>query len=185
MYSLRPVTDTDLPLLLEWRNQPEIREKMYTRHVISEAEHYAYFERIKNDPTKKYFLCVDHEGTPVGVVNFGQIDLQNHNAFWGFYSGDMKRRGIGTQMAYLALNYAFDVLSLHKLSGEVLSTNTPSLEFHKKVGFQTEGVFREHYLAPTGYLDIYRLAILKDAWNDEWRARTAARLQQRASDAAR
>lgn len=178
MFTMRPVTFDDLPLILEWRNRPEIREKMFTTHEISPEEHYSYFERSLDDPTREHFLCVTEDDVPVGVVNFHQIDLLNRNAFWGFYSGDPTRRGIGTQMGFLALNHAFGALNLHKLMGEVLSTNAPSLEFHEKLGFHTEGVFRDMILTPAGYVNVHRLTIFKDEWESEWRQKCETRLRR-------
>lgn len=178
MFTLRPVQFNDLPLILEWRNRPEIRKLMFTTHEISTEEHYAYFERSWNDLTKRHLLCVAEDGTPVGVVNLNGIDVRNRNAFWGFYSGDPSQRGIGTWMGYLALNYAFDVLELHKLMGEVLSTNEPSLHFHKKLGFQLEGVFKEQVLTPEGFADVHRFAHFQNSWVDEWRPKVEARLRR-------
>lgn len=170
MFSLRPMTDDDLMMVLEWRNHPNVREHMYTTHVISEVEHRAYFARVKNDFTKKYLICVDEEGAPVGVVNFVDINRANGTAFWGFYSGDQSRRGVGTQMEFLALAHAFEVLDLRKLNAEVLSTNPAVLAFHEKFGFQVEGVFKEHHVVNGEYADIYRIALFRDAWQTEWKA---------------
>ena len=163
MFRLRPVADEDLPLILEWRNRPDIREKMYTTHLISQEEHEAYFERVKTDPSKAYFICEDEAGEPLGVVNFVDIDARNRSAFWGFYAG-VTRRGVGSQMEYLALEHAFESLGLHKLNGEVLASNRPVVEFHQKFGFKIEGVLREHHLTPEGYMDVIRIAMLEDEW---------------------
>ncbi len=63
-YRLRPVEPRDLDLILEWRNRPEIRSNMYTSRIITREEHYNYFERVWDDPTKQYFLCVDSADAP-------------------------------------------------------------------------------------------------------------------------
>ncbi len=175
MYSLRDVEVTDLQLILQWRNRPEIREKMYTTHEISWDEHQAYFNKVWNDDTKRYLLCIDDEGHPVGVVNFADIDRVNNRAFWGFYSGDTSKRGVGTQMELLALTLAFDEMHLHKLSAEVLSTNQPVLDFHLKFGFQLEGTFRQHHLTQAGYVDVHRIGLLRSEWESKWRDVAQAR----------
>ena len=163
-YHLRPVEPRDLDLILEWRNRPEIRRNMYTSHVITPEEHHAYFERVLNDPTKQYFLCVDKNDTPVGVVNFVDIDQHNKTASWAFYSGDLTRRGVGTTMEYLALNHAFHDLELEKLNCEVLDFNYPVVQFHLKFGFRIEGIFRKAHLHDHRRADIYRLAIFRADW---------------------
>lgn len=178
MFALRPMTDDDLMMVLEWRNQPHVREHMYTTHVISEEEHRAYFARVKDDVSKQYLICTDEEGTPVGLVNFVDIDPANGTAFWGFYSGDPTRRGVGTRMEYLALVHAFEVLNLRKLNGEVLSTNPAVLAFHEKFGFQVEGVFKQHHAVKDGYADIHRIALFRQDWLDKWKAVAEERVRK-------
>ncbi|MFP4495817.1 MAG: hypothetical protein ACLFN3_07835 [Halochromatium sp.] len=41
--ALKPLTDTDLELILPWRNAPAVRRAMYSHHEISLAEHRAWF----------------------------------------------------------------------------------------------------------------------------------------------
>lgn len=176
MFSLRPMTDDDLMMVLEWRNHPNVREHMFNSHVISEAEHRAYFARVERDPSKQYLICLDEDAVPVGAVNFVEIDEAHRTAFWGFYSGDRSRRGIGTQMGYLALNHAFENLGIRKLNAEVLASNPVGLSFHERLGFQVEGVFKKHRMAGDGYVDIYRIALFRDAWQSKWRIVTVDRM---------
>jgi UDP-4-amino-4,6-dideoxy-N-acetyl-beta-L-altrosamine N-acetyltransferase len=153
----------DLDLVLEWRNKPEIRMNMYTSHVISREEHYAWFERVALDSTKRYFICMADE-TPVGVVGFVDIMETAKTASWAFYSGDLSRRGIGSQMEYLALNYAFDELGLEKLNCEVLDFNQAVIKLHRKFGFEIEGIFKAQHYDGEKYHDIYRLAMFRKDW---------------------
>ncbi|MBW2647156.1 MAG: UDP-4-amino-4,6-dideoxy-N-acetyl-beta-L-altrosamine N-acetyltransferase, partial [Deltaproteobacteria bacterium] len=164
MYRLRPMNKKDIELVLEWRNRPEIRNNMYTTHVISKEEHYAYFENVWNDITKKYFICETHDGNPAGVVNFTNIDTKNKTAFWAFYSGDLKMRGVGKWMEYLALNYAFESMDLHKLSCEVLDFNYAVVAFHREFGFKIEGIFRRHHYTGDRFADVYRLSMFREDW---------------------
>lgn len=163
MYFLKPLTVGDLDIVLAWRNHPDVRKNMYTQHEISRDEHYAWFERIKGDETKRYLICMANE-EPVGLINFVDINPTHKTASWGFYSGDVSKRGVGTQMEFLALNYAFEDLGLEKLCCEVLSFNASVISFHRKFGFDVEGIFRKQFFDGEQYHDIYRLAMFKADW---------------------
>lgn len=163
MYQLRPMTEEYLDLVLEWRNKPEIRNNMYTTHIITRDEHYSWFEKIKQDISKRYLICT-YLDQPVGVVNFIDINPVHKTAMWAFYSGNTSKRGVGSWMEFLALNYAFEELLLEKLNCEVLSFNYPVVSLHRKFGFKIEGIFKHHYLKGDQYSDIYRLAIFKRDW---------------------
>lgn len=163
-YRLRPMTVADLETVRSWRNLPAVRENMYTRHEITREEHEAYFARALVDRSKRYFLCEDEQGDPVGVVSFTEIDEAHGTATWAFYSGDASRRGVGSWMELLALDHAFTELGLTKLSCEVLEWNEPVIRFHLKHGFRREGIFRRHHVKDGHRYDIHRLAIFRDDW---------------------
>jgi UDP-4-amino-4,6-dideoxy-N-acetyl-beta-L-altrosamine N-acetyltransferase len=164
MYSLRPMNETDMDLVLEWRNTPEIRANMYTSHVIGKEEHRRWSVAALADPSKRLLMCVDANGVSVGVVTFSDISTEHRTATWAFYSGDASRRGVGSEMEVLALDYAFGELALEKLNCEVLSFNMPVVEFHRKHGFRIEGVFRSHFLRDGARHDVYRLAHFRKSW---------------------
>lgn len=67
-------------------------------------------------------------------------------------------------MEFLALEYAFTQLALHKLHCEVLAFNAPVIRLHQKFGFQVEGVFREHHRIENDFVDVYRLGLLVHEW---------------------
>ncbi len=136
---------------------------MYTTHEISLDEHRSWFERMKDDPTKLYFLYLDDEA-PLGVVGFNDIHRDNQTASWGFYAGDAAPRGTGTRMLLAALDHAFGSLRLEKLWSEVLAFNAAGLALHRKLGFQLEGVFRSHHVVGSERVDVHRLGILRSEW---------------------
>lgn len=164
MYSLRAINATDKDLVLEWRNRPEIRVNMYTSHLISKVEHERWFCAAMVDQSKRLLMCVDDNDEPVGVIIFSDINVEHRTATWAFYSGNVGRRGVGSAMEVLALDYAFGELALEKLNCEVLSFNMPVVDFHRKHGFRIEGVFRSHYVRDGGRHDVYRLALFRKSW---------------------
>ena len=56
------------------------------------------------------------------------------------------------------LNYGFNKLKLHKISLGVFSNNLPAIKLYKKIGFKTEGKFRDECLRRGKYLDMLSMA---------------------------
>lgn len=162
--TIRDIEDAELELMLSWRNAPHARRNMYTRHLISLEEHLAWWERIKMDARHRYFMYEDHS-EPLGIVGFNNIDILNRNASWAFYSSPSAPRGTGSRMEFLALDYAFFKLDLHRLFCEVLAFNEPVIRLHQKFGFKVEGIFKEHHLSDDGFIDVYRLGLLANEWD--------------------
>jgi len=160
---LKIIDENDLPLIFSWRNHPKVRENMYSTHEITWEEHKSWFEKVKIDPTIKYFLYMDNH-LPLGVINFTQFYPARGNAFWGFYAGADSPKGTGIKMEYEALEYAFNVLNLHKLNCEVIYFNQAVINLHRKSGFMEEGLFRDFHYDGKAYHHVVRLGILKNEW---------------------
>lgn len=163
---LREIKESELELIREWRNRKDVRLNMYNRHEISKSEHLEWWSSLGKSDDKKYFIYEDLNSNAVAVVYFTQINKVDNSSFWGFYLGECAAKGAGAFVEYVAIDYAFNVLGLHKLNCEVLAFNAPVLKMHAKFGFETEGVFREQHLYNENYVDIYRLGILKKEWLD-------------------
>lgn len=161
--SVRKLKREDLELVLQWRNEPAVRNNMYTNHVITIEEHSAWFEKCQTDESVVN-LIFERNMMPAGIISFSKINCLQGTAEWAFYSGNTSIRGVGTLMELCALRYAFNKLSLRKLCCEVLSFNESVIKFHKKFGFQVEGIKKKHYLRDEQVFDIYQLAIFKDEW---------------------
>ena len=179
MNSLRDLGWNDREMILEWRNQPEVADYMYTDHTILPDEHEKWFHRIMQDPTCRYWVIVC-DGQDVGLVNLTNIDLKNRRCYWGFYiaSGDTRGKGVGSFVEYSMLNYVFETLGLNKLCCEVFSMNEAVVRMHQGFGFKQEVFFYQHIFKQGKPFDIFCLAILKTEWDlrkDEVRQKLIAR----------
>ena len=162
---LRTIAEEDLEQVLLWRNEPGVRKNMYTNHLISWKEHKAWFENVKNDHLKRYFIFYSKK-KDLGVINFTDIDFHAGSAFWGFYASKKSPPGTGLMMEYCALKYAFDELRLHKLNCEVIEFNKSVINMHKKYGFKVEGTFRDYCFDGKRYHDVVRLGITENEWEE-------------------
>ena len=55
-YSLRPLEERDLQMVLQWRNSERVHSKMLTDHKIVWEEQFAWFQRIKDNPIKRNLI---------------------------------------------------------------------------------------------------------------------------------
>lgn len=151
-------------MVLTWRNAPKVRQNMFNSHEISYQEHCNWFSRIQNDDCCFWYIYIDEQGTPNGVISFTDYNRLWRNAFWGFYTGTQAPIGTGLKMEYEAIEHAFNELDLNKLNCEVLGFNTGVVTMHKQFGFKQEGIFRENYYDGTTYHDVIRLSLLRREW---------------------
>lgn len=140
--SIRAVTLDDLPMVLAWRNHPDVRRFMFTQHEISLDEHRNWFAKVSQDATRR-LLIVEEAQNPIGYVQFSNV-VTGGVADWGFYARPDAPKGSGRKLGAMALAHAFGPLSLHKVCGQAIDTNQASIAFHKRLGFSQEGVLRDH-----------------------------------------
>jgi len=160
---LRGIKDSELELMRTWRNAPNVRANMYTRHEIGAEEHHQWWLSVQSREDQHYFMY-ELAGKPTGIVAFSGIDKASENSSWAFYTAPEAPKGSGTKMEFLALDYAFTDFRLHKLHCEVLAFNAPVIKLHQKFGFKVEGVLREHHKVDGTFVDIYRLGLLASEW---------------------
>jgi UDP-4-amino-4,6-dideoxy-N-acetyl-beta-L-altrosamine N-acetyltransferase len=147
---LREVTVEDLEMVRAWRNHPDIKKFMFTQKEVLPDEHAAWFERVKNDKSKKILIYMENT-LPLGFIQFATIRNQDTIIDWGFYLSPNANKGTGTKMTKLGLGYAFNQLKAHKIFAEILEYNVPSIRLHQKLGFSQEGVLRDHYFDGQDY----------------------------------
>lgn len=157
------MTNADLEQVLAWRNEPDIRRYMLTQHEISLTEHRQWYERNSQDPTRR-LLIVEEDGMALGFVHFSGV-APGGIADWGFYAAPGAAKGSGHKLGVTVLNFAFGTLGLHKVCGQALDFNEASIRFHRKLGFQQEGVLRQQHKGADGYHDLICFGLLREEWN--------------------
>ncbi|MGE4501397.1 MAG: UDP-4-amino-4,6-dideoxy-N-acetyl-beta-L-altrosamine N-acetyltransferase [Thiomicrospira sp.] len=140
-FRLRPIREEDKQRILAWRNHAEVRAVMLTDHLISEAEHEAWWQRVaqQQDVIR---LIVEQDLQPVAFVNFYQINRRNRQAWWGFYIdnagvvGHQARLALFSAIEQLVLDYAQHELDLVELYCEMLEDNQVAIAMHARAGFE-------------------------------------------------
>ncbi len=155
----------DRDTVRDWRNLPTVARYMYTDRKIPAEEHALWFDRVVDDPTCTYWI-ITCDDADVGLACITGIDRTHSRCSWAFYiaSTDLRGRGVGSVVEHTVLSHVFDTLGLEKLCCEVLDSNAPVIEMHKRFGFVEEGRMRRHIRKGDTWLDVVALAMLRDEW---------------------
>lgn len=162
--TVRELTEDDLPIVLAWRNHPEVRNFMLTQHEISLEEHSQWFARVQFDKTRQQLIVMDGLA-PLGFVQFHTVG-QRGIADWGFYVRPDAPKGSGTKLGQAALMHGFNVLGLHKVCGQAIESNLASIAFHQKMGFIEEGRLRDQQRIGEQYHTLVCFGLLAKEWQE-------------------
>lgn len=159
--TLQKATLEDAPFLAECYNQIEFRRLYrlsFTQPVSNEV-----FERelATQKPTllntlKKIEWIIyrkqnEHtESLPIGLVSLVDINLIHKTAEFqiGIAQSKDKLVGIAAEASFLAMEFAFKILALHKLYSYVYGFNQHSQRSTLSLGFTQEGLLRKQYWDP-------------------------------------
>lgn len=162
---LRDVTPADRDRLLQWRNQPDVAQWMYTDSLISEADHANWFAAALVDPARRYWI-ITLEGEPVGLANLADISPAHRRCAWAYYlaSPAVRGKGVGAYVEYWVIEQVFGPMGLTKLWCEVLVENEAVWKLHESFGFQREALFRQHVWKAGAPCDVVGLGLLAEDW---------------------
>jgi len=160
MVTFREMTGEDLEFFLEVRNScaPEF---LHDSRVFKLNEAYKWWVY---GPKKEYYI-IEYNGVKIGYFRTSNYSEDNKNIYIG---ADLHSDWRGMGLSYVAyrqfIPFMFEYLNLHKISLEVLATNTRAINLYKKLGFVEEGRKRDEVLKNGVYVDSVIMSILKDEY---------------------
>jgi ribosomal-protein-alanine N-acetyltransferase len=103
---------------------------------------------------------------PIGLIHVRTLGPEFVIADWGFAIGsEFWGTGVFAEAAELVLDFAFDVLGVHRLEARAALCNGRGNGAMKKLGAEREGILRHSFLRDGDFLDQVVWSILQDDWN--------------------
>jgi len=103
--------------------------------------------------------------TPVGIFQVRSLEPAFGTAEWGFaLAPECWGTGMFTDGAALLVDFAFDVIGVHRLEARAALKNGRGNGALRKLGAVQEGVLRRSFLRNGEYLDQALWTILQDDW---------------------
>jgi len=164
-YSIRPIEEKDLKLLLEWRNSERIHSLMLTDHKITWDEHNKWFQKISKYNPKRNFVF-EYQSIPIGYMGYTEFDEINKTCSPGAYLGECCGNipiDAALYLFYYTVEYAFEVLKQKALITTVFKTNKRALKIDKILGYEI--IDSKQVIKNNEIKDIYILKMTKEIWN--------------------
>lgn len=176
---LRPISLDDTDYIIGWRNSPNIIQRLFNQEKLTKAMHLKFYK--ENIETGKYmqFMVerIDESNVcsyPIGTAFFKNIDLWNQKCEYGIFTKDMNlwKEEFGYLPTLLMLKKAFEEMNMNKVYLYVYSTSEEEISVFQKCGFKIEGKLSQEIKSHNKYRDVYYMAILKEAFEENQRRDT-------------
>ncbi len=166
---LTALTQIDLPTVTQWYQNPEFSR------LFDALPAYP-----KTEPVLAQWLTNTHQATDtflfairpldddvlIGYVELDGILWTHRVSGVSIAIGEAKHwgKGYGYEVMQLVLRFAFDELNLHRIQLTVFSYNERAIALYEKLGFQREGVHRDHLQCDGKRYDMYLYGLLRSEW---------------------
>ena len=166
--TLRELRTSDAASLLALLTTEEV-----TRFISPPPTTLDGFERFINWASREReagrYLCFavvpDGYDTAVGLFQVRQLDPMFGTAEWGFAIGSaFWGTGLFAAGAELVIEFAFDVIGVHRLEARAAVQNGRGNGALRKLGAVQEGILRKSFLKGGKYIDQSLWTILHDDW---------------------
>jgi|SaaInlStandDraft_5_1057022.scaffolds.fasta_scaffold11389_2 [ribosomal protein S5]-alanine N-acetyltransferase len=121
-----------------------------------------------NKPSEStlFGVFLKSDDKPIGNIrlfNFHKVHMRAELSFL-FYDSDEWGKGYATEAIEAVIKYAFDILNLHRIYADYYEVNIASERVFSKLGFQIEGVYKDHFWLEDRFVDSVRVAKLTDTF---------------------
>lgn len=112
-----------------------------------------------------FAVTVGGSDTAIGIFQLRELEPGFGSAEWGFAIGSpFWGTGVFKEGAELMVNFAFDVVGVHRLEARAAVRNGRGNGALRKMGAVQEGVLRKSFLKDGEYLDQVLWTILEEDW---------------------
>lgn len=158
---LKKLEQEQLPLLKELKD-----ESWFGTHnisILNMNDQLKWFDKLDNSKMLVLVAWLNQE--PIGIYTYSNIDNinrkydQSHSIF-----KEHRGKKYSNLVLEAGIDFAFEVLNMNRIEGEVLENNIASLRSALAVGFKEEGLKRKVIYKCNTWLDSIIIGLIKDDW---------------------
>jgi len=158
--NLRIMEKEDLPVLLEWNNNPEFYGDNLPFIQQSKTDLEKEFEKLS--PERKVFFIEKKDGTKIGIITH----FLTGNWWEIGYVMTPKERGKGycSEAVRIMVDYLFLSKEMARIQAVTDVRNVASQKVLEKAGFTKEGTIRKSAFFRGKWRDWFLYSILREEW---------------------
>jgi RimJ/RimL family protein N-acetyltransferase len=175
---LRPAERDDIPFFVRWLSDARTTGYIGARSPIGLAMEERWFEDLLDHHGRDrwfFVICRLEDERPVGSLDLREIGQTNGGAGLGIVIGDPADtgQGYGSDALSVLLDFGFGELRLERVWLEVFEFNERARHVYERLGFVHEATLRHAIFHAGRYLDLQRMAILREEWAEHRSAASA------------
>ena len=172
--NLRAVERSDVPLIYQWSNEPEVMRGWGWSAAVASinaaaqwVEEWLALEGPLGRPAA--LIAESLDGDPIGLIVLRVDRPEAHAVELSLLVGDPSRwgEGFGSDMLHTTLDACFADWGIHRVGLRVEEDNARALALYRRFGFQPEGRLRQAAFRDGHFHDVLLFSLLADEWRHE------------------
>ncbi len=154
---------------VDWLNDPDVNRYLesggdYTLDKLKE-----FLKQVEQKNILFWAIHLKKNHTHFGNIKIDPVVKKHGRAEYGIMMGRKSEwgKGYAKEATSRILDYCFFDLGLRKITLGVVKENEAALQLYKKLGFETEGIYKEHSLHDGKFCDVVRMAIFSEDFKDD------------------
>ncbi|MGY5146739.1 MAG: GNAT family N-acetyltransferase [Candidatus Nitrosopumilus sp. bin_7KS] len=150
LINLKKITKSILPDMHVWSTNPKFFNYLEFPASKNIEDTKQQLDKMISRMNKgEHYWCIqlkDQEKI-IGTIRITDIDVRKKICCLGYgLNPEFQGKGYGFESVKLAMDFLFKSLKIHKLTGYANPLNFPSIMLAEKMGYEREGLLRDHYL---------------------------------------
>jgi len=148
-------------LYLSWLNDYDVYKYLESggNYTIDSLKEY-----IENAVKNKLFfwaICLKCNGKHIGNIKIEPINFLHKRGEFGILMGDKPEwgKGYAKEASKIVIDFCFKTLNLKKITLGVVESNEVAVILYKKIGFEVEGIYKNHGFYDNRLENVLRMAI--------------------------
>lgn len=116
--------------------------------------------------TNELNFIIEYREHPVGMIALHDINIVHKSVQIGRLligeEGTVGKAPVAFEAELMLCDYAFDVLRMHKIYGDIMSDNYGMLKTRFYLGYTQDGILRDHYLYDGKFKNTVAVSILEN-----------------------
>jgi RimJ/RimL family protein N-acetyltransferase len=149
-------------------NDKEVVRYMEVFNDYSKEDLENYLRSAEKDNALLFWaIHVKANAKHIGNIKIDPINRYHGYGEYGIMMGDKSEwgKGYASEATKTVIEYCFKQEGLRKIVLGVVEDNLPAVNLYKKLGFVTEGIYKDHGKYDGHYCNILRMAIFNPAVN--------------------
>jgi len=156
----------DLPLFVEWVNDPKVFGEYNPLHQMSRTETEKHHE--KGNSEEQEFIIEKKDGSKIGYIcHFTLVHPAGKHLEIGYFLIPSERgKGYGTEALGIIVDYLFLSKDVMRIQVQTDPRNVASQKVIETIGFKKEGTIRKGLFARGEWSDWFLYSILREEWKE-------------------